>query len=67
MSNNLESKIIPVISVKELLKKQQLRIPEYQRPYKWTERNVHQLIDDIRDNLDKCANRICTLFVHYNS
>lgn len=67
MSNNLESKIIPVISVKELLKKQQLRIPEYQRPYKWTERNVHQLIDDIRDNLDKSAYRIGTLVVHNNS
>ena len=29
----------------------QLRIPPYQRPYKWTVNNVNQLIDDIKDFL----------------
>ena len=41
------------ISVKELLENRKLTIPEYQRPYKWTERNVNQLIDDILGNTDK--------------
>lgn len=26
-----------------------LKIPEYQRPYKWSARNVNQLLDDIED------------------
>ena len=32
-----------------------LSIPEYQRPYKWTEKNAIQLLDDIVDAKD--ANR----------
>ena len=55
-----------IISVKQLLDISNLRIPEYQRPYKWTEKNVNQLIDDIRDNLDKSAYRIGTLVIHNN-
>lgn len=55
-----------IISVKQLLAIPNLRIPEYQRPYKWTEKNVNQLIDDIRDNLDKSAYRIGTLVIHNN-
>lgn len=35
-----------VISVKELLSKN-ITIPDYQRPYKWTQRNVIELLDDI--------------------
>lgn len=35
-----------VISVKELLSKR-ITIPDYQRPYKWTQRNVIELLDDI--------------------
>lgn len=35
-----------VISVKELLSKE-ITIPDYQRPYKWTQRNVIELLDDI--------------------
>jgi len=34
------------IKLKELLN-EQLVIPRYQRPYKWTEKNVVQLLDDI--------------------
>lgn len=55
-----------IISVKQLLSIPNLRIPEYQRPYKWTEKNVNQLIDDIRDNLEKSAYRIGTLVIHNN-
>lgn len=35
-----------VISVKVLLSKN-ITIPDYQRPYKWTQRNVIELLDDI--------------------
>lgn len=56
-----------VITVKNLLKIPNLRIPDYQRPYKWTEKNVNQLIDDIRSNLDKSAYRIGTLVIHNNA
>lgn len=34
-------------SVKNLLAMQGLAIPEYQRPYKWTTKNVSQLLDDL--------------------
>jgi len=37
-----------VIKLEELLKEEQeLSIPVYQRPYKWTEKNVIQLLEDI--------------------
>ena len=36
-----------IIKVKELLTNDNLKIPSYQRPYKWTTKNVNQLIDDV--------------------
>ena len=36
-----------IVSVKELLSKN-ITIPDYQRPYKWTRRNVIELLDDIQ-------------------
>lgn len=53
-----------VITVKELLKNDSLTIPDYQRPYKWTEKNVNQLIDDIVLHKEKSAYRIGTLLIH---
>lgn len=41
-----------------------LKIPEYQRPYKWTEKNVNNLIDDIISNKDKSEYRLGTLVLH---
>ncbi|GHV69290.1 hypothetical protein FACS1894199_17750 [Bacteroidia bacterium] len=58
---NLDTK---TIKVKELLQKGNLHIPHYQRPYKWTEKNVNQLIDDILLHKAKSAYRIGTLVVH---
>jgi hypothetical protein len=52
-----------IITVKDLLT-YNLKIPEYQRPYKWTEMNVNQLIDDILLHKDKSAYRLGTLVVH---
>ena len=36
-----------IINVGNLLQYKNLTIPFYQRPYKWTTKNVNQLIDDI--------------------
>lgn len=53
-----------IIKIKDLLQKDNLQIPDYQRPYKWTEKNVNQLIDDILLYKDKSAYRLGTLVVH---
>jgi len=52
-----------IITVKELLKKES-QIPVYQRPYKWNEKNVNQLIDDILLHKDKSSYRLGTLVIH---
>ena len=41
-----------------------LCVPEYQRPYKWTLKNVSQLIDDILRFKDKKAYRLGTIVLH---
>jgi len=43
-----------------------LEIPNYQRPYKWTAKNVIQLLDDIIDakNANKETYRVGTLILH---
>lgn len=61
---DLSSKII---TVKELLQTGNLKIPNYQRPYKWTEKNVNQLLDDILLHKDKSAYRLGTLVVHHEN
>jgi uncharacterized protein with ParB-like and HNH nuclease domain len=53
-----------IISVKELLQTDNVIIPSYQRPYKWTAKNVNQLIDDIIYHNDKSAYRLGTLVIH---
>ena len=40
-----------VVTVERLLR-MNLRIPEYQRPYKWTRRSVEELMQDIRDSVE---------------
>lgn len=54
------------IKVHELLNFSQLRIPNYQRPYQWTLKNVNQLIDDILHFKDKSAYRLGTIVCHRN-
>jgi hypothetical protein len=46
-----------------------LQIPNYQRPYKWTAKNVIQLLDDIIDarNNNKEIYRVGTLILHQES
>lgn len=53
-----------IINVKDLLLRCNLSIPSYQRPYKWTIKNVNQLIDDIIIHQEKSAYRLGTLVVH---
>ncbi|NMC98415.1 MAG: DUF262 domain-containing protein [Bacteroidales bacterium] len=53
-----------IIKVKDLLTNDKLKIPIYQRPYKWTTKNVNQLIDDILNNKEKSEYRLGTLVVH---
>lgn len=55
-----------IISVKDLLLKDNLKIPSYQRPYKWTTKNVNQLIDDVllQCQNNKSAYRLGTLVIH---
>lgn len=53
-----------IINVRSLLQNRDIAIPDYQRPYKWTEKNVNQLIDDIAANVHKSSYRIGTLVIH---
>lgn len=54
-----------VVSVNELLHPE-LAIPEYQRPYRWEEKNVRQLLDDIYSSWaeDKSQYRIGSVILH---
>jgi uncharacterized protein with ParB-like and HNH nuclease domain len=53
-----------IIKIKELLNIENLKIPVYQRPYKWTIKNVNQLIDDILLFKDKKSYRFGTIVLH---
>ena len=56
-----------IIKIKDLLAKTNLTIPEYQRPYKWTIKNVNQLIDDILLFNNKDSYRLGTIVLHQDS
>jgi hypothetical protein len=55
-----------IISIFKLLTDTKLRIPPYQRPYKWTVKNVNQLLTDIAFHKDenKSAYRLGTVVFH---
>lgn len=53
-----------VVSIGQLLQYEQLAIPIYQRPYKWTQKNVSQLIKDIYHFRKKSAYRLGTIVIH---
>src|SRR5665213_3929230 len=50
-----------IIKTQDLFAKAHLTIPDYQRPYKWTSKNVNQLIDDITQYQKKSAYRLGTI------
>lgn len=53
-----------IISVYDLLEDTALAIPQYQRPYKWTDRHINQLFSDIAIHKDKSAYRLGTIVFH---
>lgn len=61
MSNTLNPEIK---SLKSILFSSNLKIPNYQRPYKWKKKNVKQLLEDIINHKDKSAYRIGTVVIH---
>ncbi|WP_281846769.1 DUF262 domain-containing protein [Olleya namhaensis] len=56
--------IQPVIITVEDLLLTNISIPKYQRPYKWSTKNIHQLIDDILTFKTKPAYRLGTVVYH---
>lgn len=50
-----------ILSVRELLGDGSLDIPVYQRPYKWTTKNISQLFADITLHKEKTAYRLGTV------
>ena len=60
-----------VLFVNQLLKEQKLVIPSYQRPYKWTKKNIEELLTDMSTALyehqkysDDYFYRIGTIIIH---
>jgi hypothetical protein len=53
-----------IITVEELLLTKSVSIPKYQRPYKWSFKNIHQLVDDILTFKTKPAYRLGTVVYH---
>ena len=49
-----------------MLLEQRLAIPSYQRPYKWQQKHVNQLIDDVLTHQNKQSYRLGTVVLHRN-
>ena len=52
--------------VGELLKEEGLRIPSYQRPYKWNRKHIRNLFYDLRDAMGKKECQIGSVILHEN-
>ena len=50
--------------VGELLKEEGLRIPSYQRPYKWNRKHIRNLFYDLRDAMGKKEYQIGSVILH---
>ena len=53
-----------VLTIHQLLQLQNVVIPPYQRPYKWTLKNVTDLFQDIQTQQDKSAYRLGSVVFH---
>jgi uncharacterized protein with ParB-like and HNH nuclease domain len=53
-----------IVTVGDLLQYTKLTIPVYQRPYKWSTKNVIQLLDDVIVHKKKSAYRLGTIVIH---
>lgn len=58
-----------IVNTIDLLSIDNLRIPPYQRPYRWTEKNVRQLLEDVLTSMNagKKNYRIGSVILHKNS
>jgi hypothetical protein len=63
MSDKLDKS---VQSVKTLLSLDNVVIPAYQRPYKWTLKNISELFQDVCSHHDKPAYRLGSVVFHQN-
>ena len=67
--NNKKTEIntLAIISVDTLVRIDNLQIPAYQRPYKWTVKNVNQLFIDIKTAMEEETKyRLGTIILHNN-
>lgn len=53
-----------IVSISQLLATPTLKIPTYQRPYKWTSKNINQLFGDIVTHKDTPPYRLGTIVLH---
>lgn len=53
-----------ILSIKDLLRNKALCIPSFQRPYRWSARNVSQLIEDIQRFMGVAPYRIGAIVVY---
>jgi hypothetical protein len=53
-----------ILAIGDLLQNKQLRIPDYQRPYKWSTKSVSQLLDDIHQFSERPSYRIGAIVIH---
>lgn len=58
--------IFSVKSISDVLQNESLKIPEYQRPYKWERRHIRNLFYDIREAIDRNMSeyRIGSIILH---
>jgi hypothetical protein len=54
-----------IMNIIDLIKRRDIRIPNYQRPYEWTSKNIVELLDDISTSTYQY--RIGTILLHNNS
>lgn len=64
MTKTLDKDIIPV---SQLLALDDLAIPKYQRPYKWTLKNVNQLFNDLKVHQHQGTYRLGTIVFHQDN
>ncbi|KGQ40110.1 DUF262 domain-containing protein [Gallibacterium anatis] len=62
----MTKEIAKIKKIKEIVKDMKLSIPNYQRPYKWTEKNIVQLLNDLYSNFeeDKKVYRVGAIVIH---
>jgi hypothetical protein len=55
-----------VQTIKDVLKREDLNIPDYQRPYKWSTANAETLVDDVREFMRFPEYRIGSFILHHS-